>query len=360
MFKRKTSVHFLPFSLILFGLILVLGDCLNQEKVPSPAVPKSIIPPSSATLRVAVTDSGLGGLSVVAHLEKRLAQERSYERVEIIFVNALFSSQGGYNSLPHRRTKIEIFSSALETLAKKYQPDLIFVGCNTLSVLLPETSFIQHSSLPVVSIVDSALKLMAEALRQHPEACLIIFGTPTTISEGTYVRRLIEQGFLSERIISQACPELEIYIERGFDQEETAWLIQGYVEEALQKLPDQKTPIIASLNCTHYGYAQNFWQKALEASGHKLVALLNPNETMIDCLFLPQLKNRFPNSQIKIRVVSMIPFSEEVINSISRALQAISPQTAQALKNYELVPHLFEWRKFLSPPPQPQEETSTT
>ena len=354
----RIKAYFLLLSFIWLALILALMGCLNQEKVSPPST--RVIPPSSPTLRIAVTDSGLGGLSVVAHLVKRLNQEKPYREVEIIFFNALFSTQGGYNSLPHRKTKIEIFSSALESLAEKYQPDLIFIGCNTLSVLFPATSFAQHSSLPVIGIVDSGVKLMAESLRQHPEACLIIFGTPTTISEGTYQQRLIQQGFLPERIITQSCPELELYIERGFDQEETAWLIQGYVEEALQKLPDKKTPLVASLNCTHYGYALPFWKKSLEASGHELVDLLNPNESMIDCLFLPRVKKRFPTCRVKIKVVSMIPFSEEVINSISRALQALSSETAQALKNYELVPHLFEWRKFLSKSGQTQEETSTT
>ncbi|MCP2619821.1 aspartate/glutamate racemase family protein [Candidatus Aminicenantes bacterium AC-334-K16] len=340
---RKILIAFL--GAILTAATLSLIGCLNQEKV----TPRStkIIPSSSPTIRVAVTDSGLGGLSVVAHLVQRLNKEKPYREVEVIFFNALFSSQGGYNSLPQREDKIQIFSSALESLALKYQPDLILIGCNTLSVLFPDTTFAHRSQIPVVGIVESGMKLLGETLRQHPEAWVIIFGTPTTISEGTYQEELIRQGFLPERIIAQACPELELYIERGFDREETEWLIQGYVEEALQKLPDKEAPLVASLNCTHYSYALPFWKKALAESGHNLLSLLNPNEKMIEFLFPLRFKDRFPSCQVKVKVVSMIPLSQEVIHSISRALSPISRETAKALENYELVPNLFEWQKYL-------------
>lgn len=277
-----------------------------------------------------------------------MQEEKAYKKGEIIFFNALFSSTGGYNSLSRREDKIQIFSSALENLEQKFKPDLIIIGCNTLSVLFPETPFAHKSKTPMLTIVKPALEMMGEALRSHPEAWVIIYGTPTTINEGTYQRELVKRGFLAERIVTQACPELEIYIERGFDQEETEWLIQGYVEESLRKIPRSKAPIIASLNCTHYAYTLPFWKKALSSSEHELVALLNPNTKMIDFLFPPQLKNRFHSCEVRVKVVSMIPFPKEVIKSITRALNSVSPETSQALRHYELKPDLFEWKKYLS------------
>ncbi|OQX55242.1 MAG: hypothetical protein B5M54_03105 [Candidatus Aminicenantes bacterium 4484_214] len=352
----KLSRKKLIFFLLQFGLwgctlaLLCWGElcCLNQEKFSSPATNFTHL--SSPSIRIAITDSGLGGLSIAAHLVKRMKMAKAYREGEIIFYNALFSSQGGYNTLSRREDKIKIFHSALTSLERRYNPDLIIIGCNTLSVLFPETPFARQSKIPVWTIVKPGLEMLTTALRQHPEALVIIYGTPTTIKEGTYQEKLIRQGFLPERIVAQACPELEVYIERWFDQEETQWLIQGYIDESWQQIPNPQAPIIASLNCTHYAYVLPFWEKALSNSTHKLVALLNPNLKLIDPLFPEQLNHRFSKCSIKVKVVSMVPIPPETIDSIGRALNPISPATATALQQYELIPDLFEWQKYLHLP----------
>jgi hypothetical protein len=44
----------------------------------------------------------------------------------------------------------------------------------------------------------------------------------------------------------------------------------------------------------------------------------------------------------------MVQISQERIDSIGKLLKGISPQTAEALFNYELRENLFEWRKYLT------------
>ena len=91
---------------------------------------------SRERVTIAVTDSGLGGLSIMAEAASRMKAARAFRGVDLVFWNALFSNDSGYNSLPSREDKVRIFDASLRSLAAEVKPDLILVGCNTLSVLL--------------------------------------------------------------------------------------------------------------------------------------------------------------------------------------------------------------------------------
>jgi glutamate racemase len=297
---------------------------------------------------IAVTDSGLGGLSVMAEAARRMKEAGIFERADFIFFNALFSAGTGYNSLKTREEKIRVFDSALRSLEEKYHPDIILIGCNTLSVLYGDTPFSRKTKAPVIGIVSAGVELISRGLREHPDASVIIFGTPTTISEGAYTRELKNLGFPAGRIYSQSCPELESFIERDYQGDETGMLIVGCVGEALEKLGSPPPPLLISLNCTHYGYALPLWKKAFEESGIKPLDILNPNSRMTDVLFDKKYLGRFKRTEVSARVVSMVEISPSKIESLGGWLQVLSPEVADALCRYELVPNLFEWEKFIT------------
>ena len=297
---------------------------------------------------IAVTDSGLGGLSVVAEAVRKMKEARIFKRVDFVFFNALFSNEGGYNSLKTREEKIRVFSSALESLERRYRPDIILIGCNTLSTLYEDTPYSRQTKIPVIPIVPAGVELIARGLKDHPEASVIIFGTPTTISEGTYPRELEKQGFAPEQIRAQSCPELESFIENDPRADETEMLISGCVSEAVQKIPSPRPPLLVSLNCTHYGYSLPFWQKAFAEAGVELLAILNPNSRMTDTLFSPKHGGRHPQTEVRVRVMSMVEISRQKIDSLAPWLERISPETAEALRRYELRPSLFEWKKHIA------------
>jgi glutamate racemase len=296
------------------------------------------------SVTIAVTDSGLGGLSVMAEAANRMKAARTFERADFIFFNALFSAEGGYNSLRAREDKVVIFESALESLEKKFHPDLILVGCNTLSVLFGDTPFARRAKIPVVGIIGAGVEMMAEGLRANPGSVVIIFGTPTTISEGTHQKELEKAGFPAGRIIPQSCPELESYIERDCSADETGMLISGFVDEAVRKLPPSRPPVFASLNCSHYGYSLPLWEGAFAEAGVRPLGILNPNSRMVDFLFAPGRAGRFPKAIVTARVVSMTEIGPAKIASLGRWLARISPETAGALANYRHVPDLFCWK----------------
>jgi len=302
---------------------------------------------SKPDVTVAVTDSGLGGLAIMAEAAARLAEAKIFKSVNFVFFNALFSNESGYNSLKTREEKIAVFNGALESLARKYRPDIILIGCNTLSVLYEKTPFFKAAKIPVLGIVEPGVDLIAEELKRHPGSAAILFGTETTIGEGEHKKKLLEKGVKEEQIIAQACPELASYIEKDCKSDDTGLLIESYVEEALAKMKNPAAPVLASLVCTHYGYSLDIWSKVFESRGVKSFAILNPNSKMAEILISTKLKNRFATTAIQAKVVSMVEISRQKTDSLGEWLRKVSPETAAALAKYELKPGLFEWKRFI-------------
>jgi len=301
-------------------------------------------------ITIVITDSGLGGLSVVADAAVKFQQNPVFKEVNLVFVNALFSDQGGYNSLQTREEKLKVFSSALQSMQDRFSPDIILVACNTLSVLIPDTEFAANSSVPVVGIVENGVEQIAEQLKDKPEGRNIIFATQTTVDEATHKNQLLELGIKDEQIVAQSCPQLTLYIEQGYDSMYTEMLIDAYVDEALTGLSETDGPLSVSFNCTHFGYSMDFWQKAFASRGVEVSAYLDPNTKMIDFLLPVSLQNRYQQSEVELKVVSMIDIPADRQDSIGRYLHSISPTAETALREYELIPDLFEWRGLVPDP----------
>lgn len=297
---------------------------------------------------IAVTDSGLGGLSIMADAVERMNSAKMFRKVDFIFFNALFSNSIGYNGLRTREEKIRVFDNAISSIEKIYDPDLILIGCNTLSVLYKSTEFSKRTKTPVIGILDAGVDQVAQNLKTHPDSRVLMFATQTTVNEGAHKKHLTDKGFLEERIILQACPDLGAYIERGAESDETEMLIFAYADEALKKTGNHYSSLYVSLNCTHYGYSMPLWKKAFESHGIKPLAFLNPNSKMIDSLFPKNRIGRAKSTEVSAAAVSMVKIDEQKIHSIAKWLSDKSPLTAKALKNYELRESLFEWKKFVS------------
>jgi aspartate/glutamate racemase len=258
-----------------------------------------------------------------------------------VFVNALFSNQSGYNSLPSREKKIRTFDRVLTSLESRYRPDLILIACNTLSVIYDDTEFAATTQTPVRDIVKPGVALIESALRKRPDALAFIFATRTTVKEDSHRAALARRGLDTSHIVTQACPELAVTIERGFDSEDTEILIATYVDEALAKAGRHSGPIVASLNCTHYGYAESLWRAAFAEYGVGPVWILNPNRKLAELPFAQAGSGRFERTETKVSVVSKVQISEEKISSIGRALQPVSKRAAEALRAYQWLPDLF-------------------
>jgi glutamate racemase len=290
-------------------------------------------------IRIVVTDSGLGGLAVMDDIMHKVESSGYYTGAELIFVNALFDPESGYNSLPSRQEKVDMFNRVLQTIESKYSPDAIVVACNTLSVLLEENDYLKGLSTPVIGIVESGVDLIDNKLKEMKEATVLIFGTETTIEEGSHVKALQKRQIPDEKIIVQACPQLQSYIEQDPVGEETGMLIDYYVLEATQGLSKDAGPLLVSLNCTHFGYAGDLWKTAVENAGFQLGAILDPNTTLGDLLIINKKSKSKVAPKISLKVVSKVELRN--VEPISYSFEDQSPSLAEAIRKYTLIPDLF-------------------
>lgn len=290
---------------------------------------------------IAVTDSGLGGVSIAADVVEKIKITGVFRKVHIIFFNALFDIKSGYNKLKTNKEKVRIFNKVLNSLHKNFKPDLILIGCNTLSVIYHDTSFSTDTTIPVIGMVEEGVNLIMEKYFSEPKAYIIIFATDTTIFKATHKRMLIERGVQPEKIISIACGDLADKIEQGYQSRETRIAVARYVAEAINKINNPALPLIISLNCTHYGYIVNTFKKAFEQNGITPVAVLNPNSRMSDFIFHEDKLNRFEETDVSIEIVAKVFIFPHVRKSISELVGITSMQTARALTNYERDENLF-------------------
>lgn len=289
-------------------------------------------------MHILITDSGVGGLSVVAYAERFVRTNGFTEPVRLTFANAAPENDYGYNSMPARDEKLQTFDRFLRNVTERFAPDSIYVACNTLSVLLPDTPYFREAAIPVKGIVDTGAALLHHELDADPRSVAIIFGTQTTIDAGTYPRLLQERGVEPSRIISQACPGLADTISEDREGTKTRAEIRHWVGAAIAKMQHAGAPVVACLACTHYGYRKDLFAAAFEELGIA-ATVVNPNERAVADLFGQQCEG--PRHDVAVRFVTRYAIPAATIEALTYFLTEISPRTVAAMQNFEHLPDLF-------------------
>ncbi len=290
-------------------------------------------------ITIVITDSGLGGLSVMDDISKKISKSGHYKKVNLIFVNALFDENRGYNALITREERIDVFNNVLYGIEENFSPDIILIACNTLSVIYTETEFVKKAITQVEGIVKPGVKLIYDKLSENENAKVIITGTESTIAENSHRKSLIQKGISEDRIIVKACPQLQSYIEQDPQGEDTEMLISFYIEEAFSQMGITKSPVYLSLNCTHFGYSENLWKQAFKDSNVKLTEIINPNNSMGDILLPKDKQGKYSKTKLTFSVVSKVRMKNK--DSMIRVFREESPELTNALDNYNLMPDLF-------------------
>ena len=276
-------------------------------------------------MHILITDSGVGGVSVVAYAERFVRTRGFTEPVRLTFANAAPANDYGYNSMPTRQAKIETFDRFLRNVTARFSPDMIYVACNTLSVLLPEVS------IPAKGIIETGVRRLLDAL--DPRSVAMIFATQTTTDAATYPRLLKEHGIDPSRIVSQACPGLADVISEDREGTKAAAEIRRWVGEAMAKNPQPDAPIVACLACTHYGYRKEMFAAALGDAAK----VINPNESAVGDLF----DRGGASHDVDVAFVTRYALPPATVETLSWLLGEISPRTVAAMQNFEHIPDLF-------------------
>jgi glutamate racemase len=292
------------------------------------------------SLSLVIADSGMGGLSICADIVSGLEARRSDRAVSLTYFNAWPEQDRGYNLLPGMAERIRVFDRAL-TAMLRFHPDRILIACNTLSAIYPHTPFSKQAPVPVVGIIDFGVDLIHAYLSARAESRVIILGTPATIEADTHRARLVERGIDAERIVCQPCDRLAGEIEKDPEGATVRAMVESCIRQAAVRVPDRRGPVAAALCCTHYGYSQRVFEAALRSVFEGPITILNPNKAMSDAMLADFAPPGQKDARIDLKVVSRIVWSGEKIEAIARLLEATSPLTASALRQYRHDPDLF-------------------
>jgi glutamate racemase len=305
---------------------------------------------------IVLTDSGLGGLSICAALERGLRDRRA--NIRLTYVNAWPFEDRGYNGLPDEDTRAKVFDEALARMAGM-NPDRILIACNTLSILYRRTAFSRRPAVPVHGIVDAGVELFKERLLEDAASAIVLVGTKTTIESGVHRARLEQRGIDPRRIAAVGCHGLAGAIERDVDGPQTAGLVSECTARAAAAAPPG-SPLYLGLCCTHYGYIAARLVDALARRTDVHVHALDPNARLTEGLLADAAFATPPHSAVagtagaetatraadseptvSVELVSKVTLTETARAGIARLIEPVSPATAAALLSYALVPDLF-------------------
>jgi len=178
---------------------------------------------------IGVFDSGVGGLTVLHALRKRLPGRD-------------FFYLGDTARVPYGRKPPEMvteFARGIAAFLRGLGVEGLVVACNTASAAaLPR--LVSESDVPVWGVIDPGVEAARRATRTGSVG---VIGTQGTIGSRAYQRRLESLGL---SVWARACPMLVHVVEEGLaDSPEAELLARHYLEG--------RAPIDALiLGCTHY------------------------------------------------------------------------------------------------------------
>lgn len=196
--------------------------------------------PTPGGRAIGVFDSGVGGLTVLGALQRRMPHR------DFIYV-------GDTARVPYGRKPPEMvraFAREIVGFLCGLGVDGIVIACNTASaVALPELA--EECAVPVWGVIDPGVEAATRAARSGHVG---VIGTKGTIGSGAYQRRLERRGF---QVWARACPLLAPAVEEGLAESPEAELL---VRHYLAGRPAIDTLI---LGCTHYPMLRNAIEQTL-------------------------------------------------------------------------------------------------
>ena len=200
---------------------------------------------------IAVFDSGLGGLSVLRHLRRRMPGER-------------FLYYGDSAHAPYGvRSRAEVEALTLSTAERLMSRGLkaLVVACNTATSAAIEPLRAKYPNLIVVGIAP-ALKLAAD---RFPGGRIGVMATPVTLREEKFCHLLTRYAAKCQ-VYKIPAPQLVPLIEEG--RVDTP-IMEQTLHGLLDPFADKMDALV--LGCTHFPFAS-----------HAMERLLGPRVAVLD------------------------------------------------------------------------------
>ncbi|MFC2967168.1 glutamate racemase [Acidimangrovimonas pyrenivorans] len=208
-------------------------------------------------MAVGVFDSGLGGLTVLDAVAKRLP--------EIPFVYFADSAHAPYGV----RDADDIFNLTCAAVERLWDEgcDLVILACNTASAAalrrmqetwLPEGKRVLGVFVPLIEALTERQWGDNSPPREVAVKHVALFATPATVSSRAFQRELAFRA-IGVDVEAQPCGGVVDAIEEG-DEILAEALVRSHVEALKRRMP---TPEAAILGCTHYPLMKAQFQDAL-------------------------------------------------------------------------------------------------
>ena len=208
-------------------------------------------------MAVGIFDSGLGGLTVLDAVTKRLP--------DVPFVYFGDNAHAPYGV----RDADDVYNLTTAAVERMWEAgcDLVILACNTASAAALRR--MQESWIPTDKRVLGVFVPLIEALTERswgdnspPREVAVkhvaLFATPATVASRAFQRELAFRA-IGVDVEAQACGGVVDAIEEG-DMILAEALVQSHVDALKRKMP---TPEAAILGCTHYPLMHEAFQAAL-------------------------------------------------------------------------------------------------
>ncbi|MEN8249191.1 MAG: hypothetical protein ABFS32_09695 [Bacteroidota bacterium] len=289
---------------------------------------------------VLFTDSGLGGLTIMADFVERVKKETLPFDLDIVFYNAQKSQSEGYKVMTPEE-QVETFEKVLVSMKERYNPDLLAIACNSLSVVYFKTPTYKNGDLNVLDIVEVGKDLLSKEF----EVPVIEIAMPTTVKSKLYSSDKRNMVSVASDIM------LPNAIENHPDSDVTDNMLTEIFEKAASKMTDNSInhkEVKLFLGCTHFPIIKDKFVVNAKKFNFQIDEIINPNAVLCEDVLkqirswggeLKNMNNRKPD--IIVKVISRTRFRDNEVINIAKLLDGFSPQTAAALRGYELIPDLF-------------------
>jgi len=217
---------------------------------------------------VGVFDSGIGGLTVVREIKKKLPNLRV-----CYFGDTARVPWGGKSQKTIQKYSEEICDFLILKGAKK-----IVIACNTASALAGKNLREKYPQIEFFDVIDPVI----DRIKREKIERVGVIGTKGTIGSGIY-EKMVKNIDRKNVVFSKACPLLVPLAEEGWVENEIA---KDVCEEYLKEFRSKNIEALI-LGCTHYPLLK----KSISETVGKKVRIISSAEEVVNKLFSLNFSN---------------------------------------------------------------------
>lgn len=205
-------------------------------------------------------DSGIGGLTCIPTLLKKLPNER------VIYYADTARTPYGSKAIE----TIRKFTFQIADYLVSQDVKMIVIACNTVSATCLNDLRQRYPDIPIIGVIEPMADKIAR--EESGDTAIGILGTKVTVASNVYANLISERNH-EVKIYSKACPVFVPLIEEGIINNEIMDLtIQYYLDDFVKENHLDKLV----LGCTHYPFIEKNLKQL-----YPNVELLNPSEEVI-------------------------------------------------------------------------------